>query len=286
MPVWLIRLLVILGALGLLELACRIGWVDPFTMPPPSLMLLYSWQVLASGRMNADILLTLQNVSVAFVLAVLIGFLIGVLLHRWPRLRRAVDPLLASYYAVPFFIFYPLFIVIFGLNNWPLIAIGFLFAVVAMVINTLNGFDRVPRVLLKPARVHGLSRAGEVCYVTLPAAAPYLFTGVKLSVPAVALPSVACSSAVADTAPGAGPIPSGIALGSSPASAAGGVAAASGDAVVASGAGVAAGSSAGACGWQAASIRAAGNSRSRAWRMAGSPRKRGIEPSPVLICPQ
>lgn len=182
MPVWVIRLLVVLGALSLLELACRAGWIDPFTMPAPSLMLLYSWQVLASGRMNADILLTLQNVGAAFVLAVVIGFLGGVLLHRWARLRRAVDPLLASYYAVPVFIFYPLFIVIFGLNNWPLIAIGFLFAVVAMVINTLNGFDRVPRVLLKTARVHGLGRAAEVWYVTLPAAAPYLFTGVKLSV--------------------------------------------------------------------------------------------------------
>ena len=62
-----------------------------------------------------------------------------------PRLRRAIDPLLASYYAVPTFMFYPLFIVLFGLNRWPLVAIGFLFAVVAMMLNTLNGFDRVPR---------------------------------------------------------------------------------------------------------------------------------------------
>lgn len=182
MPVWLIRLIVVFAAFGLLEIACRSGWIDAYTMPPPSLMLVYSWQVLASGRMTEDILLTLQNVATAFVFAVVIGFLVGVLLHRWPRLRRAVDPLLASYYAVPVFIFYPLFIVIFGLNNWPLIAIGFLFAVVAMVINTLNGFDRVPRVFFKTARVQGLSRPAEVWFITLPAAAPYLFTGVKLCV--------------------------------------------------------------------------------------------------------
>ena len=36
MPVWVIRLLVVLGALSLLELACRAGWIDPFTMPAPS----------------------------------------------------------------------------------------------------------------------------------------------------------------------------------------------------------------------------------------------------------
>ncbi|MEJ0067581.1 MAG: hypothetical protein WDO24_01195 [Pseudomonadota bacterium] len=50
---------------------------------------------------------------------------------------------------MPFFVFYPLFIVIFGLNDLPIVAIGFLFAVIAMVISTLNGLDRIPAVLLK-----------------------------------------------------------------------------------------------------------------------------------------
>ena len=85
------------------------------------------------------------------------------MLQRLPRLRRAIDPLLASYYAVPTFMFYPLFIVLFGLNRWPLVAIGVLFAVVAMVLNTLNGFDRVPVVLNKTARVMRLTRAQKFC---------------------------------------------------------------------------------------------------------------------------
>lgn len=177
-----IRLVVIAAAIGTLELVCRVGWINPLTMPPPSRIFVYSYQVLASGRMTDDILLTVQNVAAAFVLSVLVGFLTGVVLHRLPRLRKAVDPLLASYYAVPVFIFYPLLIVIFGLNQWPLIAIGFLFAVVAMIINTLNGLDRVPRVLFKVARVHRMSRPAEVMLITLPAAAAYLFTGVKLAV--------------------------------------------------------------------------------------------------------
>lgn len=177
-----IRLAVIAAAIGALELVCRIGWIDPLTMPPPTLMAVYAYDLLASGRMTDDILMTLQNVATAFVLAVCVGFLIGVVLHRVPRLRKAVDPLLASYYAVPVFIFYPLFIVIFGLNEWPLIAIGFLFAVVAMIINTLNGFDRVPKVLFRVARAHRMSRPAEVMLITLPSAAPHLFTGVKLCV--------------------------------------------------------------------------------------------------------
>lgn len=177
--VWL-RLAVLAGFVGALELLCRTGAIDRFTMVPPSEMAAASWRLLSSGRMVEDILYTLQNVGAAFLLSVGIGFLLGVALHGAPRLRRAVDPLLASYYAVPVFIFYPLFIVVFGLNAWPLIAIGFLFAVVAMVINTLDGFDRVPRVLYKTARVQRLDPARRTLLIVLPAAVPHLFTGVKL----------------------------------------------------------------------------------------------------------
>ena len=77
--------------------------------------------------------------------------------------------------------FYPLLVAIFGLNNLPLIAIGFLAAVPAMLIATLLGLDRVPRVLRKAARVHRLSRIATVTRVVLPAALPNLFGGIKLA---------------------------------------------------------------------------------------------------------
>ena len=44
-------------------------------------------------------LATLLTVAQSFVLAIVAGFALGVLLYRLPRLRRALDPLLASYYA-------------------------------------------------------------------------------------------------------------------------------------------------------------------------------------------
>ena len=50
---------------------------------------------------------------------------------------------------IPIFAFYPLFIVLFGLGDAPQILIGFLLGVVAVIVNTLNGLDRVPRVLLQ-----------------------------------------------------------------------------------------------------------------------------------------
>lgn len=177
-----IRLLLVGGLLLTLEAACRAGWVDPIAVIAPSQMIAGAWQLLASGRYFKPIGLTLSNVAMACTLAVAVGFVMGWVLFRLPRLRRAADPLLASYYAVPTFIFYPLFIVMFGLNRWPLIAIGFIFAVVAMALNTLQGFERVPQSLRRAARAMRLSAAQTLYFVVLPSCAPYLFTGLKLCI--------------------------------------------------------------------------------------------------------
>ncbi len=177
-----IRLLVLALLMAALELACRAGWIDPVAVIAPSQMVAGAWNLLASGRYTQPILLTLSNVAMAAVLAVVVGFAGGWLLFRLPRFRRAADPLLASYYAVPTFIFYPLFIVLFGLNRWPLVAIGFIFAVVAMALNTLQGFERVPRVLRRTAQAMRLSTQQTLFRIVLPSCAPHLFTGLKLAI--------------------------------------------------------------------------------------------------------
>ncbi|MBX6366457.1 MAG: ABC transporter permease [Rhodospirillales bacterium] len=172
---------VIVGAVLLLELLCRAEIISRLVLLPPSEMAATLWELLLAGEVNQHMAQTFSTVAIAFALAVVIGFLVGAAIHRLPRIRRAVDPLLASYYSIPFFVFYPLLIALFGLNTVPLIVIGFVFAMAAMVIATLNGLDRVPRVLLKTAKIHRLGRVRSVLLVTLPAAAPYLFTGLKLA---------------------------------------------------------------------------------------------------------
>ena len=177
-----IRIAIVLGAIAALELATRAGWIDPHTVIPPSAMAAALWRLIVSGAILPDIAKTLSNVAAAFVLSVAGGFVLGLAIHAAPRLRRALDPLLATYYAVPFFVFYPLLIVVFGMSDLPIIVIGFLFGVVAMIIATLNGLDRVPRVALKVARLAHMNPVSIAVTIKFPAAIPYLFTGIKLSV--------------------------------------------------------------------------------------------------------
>ena len=175
------RIGVVVAAFAILEALCRTGVISPLVMIAPTAMAASMVDLLASGDISADIARTAATVGIAFAGAVALGFLVGAGLHAAPRLRRVADPLLAAWYAVPGFIFYPLLVALFGLNVLPLIAIGLLFAAPAMVIATLLGLDRVPPVLRKCARMHRLGRARTILHVVLPAAMPSLFNGIRLA---------------------------------------------------------------------------------------------------------
>jgi NitT/TauT family transport system permease protein len=176
------RVLVVGGAIALLEALCLAGVIDKITMQAPHLIARDLYRMLVSGRMNGAIMKTVGNTALALVLALGVGIIAGALLHRVRALRDTLDPLFATYYAVPVFAFYPFFIVVFGLGDLPQILIAFMLGVVAVIVNTLNGLDRVPLVLLKTARIMRLSPIDTALRMTLPSAGPYLLTGVKLAV--------------------------------------------------------------------------------------------------------
>jgi NitT/TauT family transport system permease protein len=176
------RVLVIAAAVLLLEGLCLAGIIDRLTMPPPHRILRDLAVILTSGSQNAAIVKTLTNASIALALALIAGITSAVVLHGYRPVRETLEPLFATYYAVPIFAFYPLLIVIMGLGDAPQIAIGFMLGVVAVIVNTLNGLDRVPRVLRKSARIGRLNAIETALTVTLPHAAPYVLTGAKLAV--------------------------------------------------------------------------------------------------------
>ena len=178
-----LQLALVGGAVVVLELLCRAGIIDRFTMIPPSEMLLGLVHVVGTEPWFwPDVTYTLGNLGAAIALSVAGGFLIGLLVHALPRLRRVLDPIFTSYYAVPTFVLYPLLIVFFGIGPASLIVLGALFGIVAMIVATVTAIDRVPRVLLKVARVSRLGPVRTALLMKLPAASPHLMTGLRLAV--------------------------------------------------------------------------------------------------------
>ena len=172
---------VIAGFVLLLEALCLAGVIDKVTMPPPHIIVRDFIILIVERRYFDEIGMSLANVLFAFALAFIVGAVIGTVLHGYQTAREILDPVFASYYAVPIFAFYPLFIVIFGLGDGPQLLIGFLLGVVAVIVTLLNGLDRVPAVLKKTARINRLGPLQTAFRVTLPFCAPYLLTAAKLA---------------------------------------------------------------------------------------------------------
>lgn len=177
----IIRVVVVAVFVAVIEALCRAGAIPHTVMLPPSAMLAALIGLLRSGEFNPDIIFTAQTIAVSALLSVSLGFAIGALLHAVPRARATIEPLLSSYYAVPTFMFYPVFIVVFGVGARAIIAIAVLLSIVTMIAGTLTGLDRIPPVLRKTARVYRMNTTARVLHIDLPAAAPHLFTGIKLA---------------------------------------------------------------------------------------------------------
>lgn len=180
-PVVYLQVILIVVALGLLELAPRAGWVSTLTLVPLSEMVTQLWAMFVSGQIWPHLASTGSMVLIAFFLAVTTGIISGLMLWLSPRSFRMLDPYLTSYYALPIFAFYPVLIAIFGLNRIPIVLIAWAWAVVAVIVNTVAGLRHIPATYHKLVRAYRLSRWQALRRVYIPSAAPFIFNGVKLA---------------------------------------------------------------------------------------------------------
>jgi NitT/TauT family transport system permease protein len=165
-----LRWLVVGGCVLTLEVLCRTGIIAPQVVVAPSIMFSTLIEMILSGEVTTNFESTFYSALTAILISVMLGISGGLLLWRVSRLRRVLEPVLAAYYSVPVFVFYPILIALFGMNDMPII------------VNALNGFDRIPLVYLKAAQTYKLS-AWQVTYlIRIPAALPQMMTGFKLTV--------------------------------------------------------------------------------------------------------
>jgi NitT/TauT family transport system permease protein len=182
---------ILVGAAGCLEIIARAGMIRRSTLTPVSEMFITLWKFFATGEIPVRFLkessiagnffITFGEILLSFSFAVLIGLPIGILLWKFKALARILNPYLVSYYAIPVFALYPLIVGLFGIGILPITFMGWLFAIVAVIINTATGFEEADkRIYPKVGKSLRLSRSKIFVWIYFPSATPYIFTGLKL----------------------------------------------------------------------------------------------------------
>src|SRR5438876_11372650 len=105
------RLIALVLVVAGLEAVCRAQLVRPTDLVPPTVMARSMIAALSEPTTLYDLGHTLMTVAISILIAALVGIVAGIALHALPRLRKACEPFIASYYALPLFALYPLLVV-------------------------------------------------------------------------------------------------------------------------------------------------------------------------------
>ena len=125
--------------------------------------------------------------AAAAVISVAGGILLGCVLGLARLAGRVLEPVLASFYALPKVTLYPVVLLLFGLGVSAKIAFGIMHGLIPLVLITMNAVLQVRPVYLRTARALRLSRVDVVRDVVWPAIRPEVLGGVRVCVPLVLL---------------------------------------------------------------------------------------------------
>ena len=172
--------LVLVALFVLWEAAVRVLAVKPVILPPPSAIWTEFWSDPVWYLRHAwyTLLVTLGGFGIALV----VGVFLAILIVESRILEQTIYALIVGMNSVPKVAVAPLFVIWLGTGVEPKIAIGFLIAVFAIVIDMVLGLKSVPPDILDLARSLRGGRLATLWRIRFPCALPSLFAGMKVAI--------------------------------------------------------------------------------------------------------
>ncbi|WP_082887069.1 ABC transporter permease [Bordetella ansorpii] len=181
---WRDHSLGLIGIAGFLlswELLPRTGVVSQAYLSPPSDVAQAIIDLGGQGELLKHVLASLQRSLWGLLLAIALGVSLGLLMGRFARFERVIDPILQLFRQTSALALFPVFVLFLGIGELSKVAIIFWASFWPVLLNTIGGVKQVDPLLVNAARSMGASSAFVFRKVVLPAASPSIFTGVRLA---------------------------------------------------------------------------------------------------------
>lgn len=183
-PAWVQMVFVFVVFVALWDLVTRFGLVSPIILPTPwetwRDILFVGNNLATGGYMLPALWITLKEVFYGFLLAIAIGFTLGVIVGETAFGERAIMPYLVAIDTMPKVAFAPLFVAWLGFGIESKVALAAFIATFPIVVGTAAGLhsaDANARMLFKTM---GASRWQTLVKMKLPTGLPQIFTGLKI----------------------------------------------------------------------------------------------------------
>lgn len=178
---WPIRLVAIVSFLGLWEVLGSYV-VDPLMLSAPSKITEALFDLMVSGELLDALYQSATTLIYGFVLATVIGILLGMFIGRYRKVEAATDWLVNGLYATPLVALVPLVTLWFGLGFSAKLFIVCIISVFPILINTASGVRNVGASLLDVGNAFAADERQTFVKIILPASIPYIMTGIRLGI--------------------------------------------------------------------------------------------------------
>lgn len=177
---------VLLLLLVLWELSVRLRWVVTPTWPAVSTVFETFWGACIDGTYLEVFGSSLRRLAMGYVAAALSAIGIGLAMGVWRRMYLLFEPLVELLRPIPSPAYLPMAILFLGIDDGMKVFMVAFASFFPILLNTVAGVRSVDPVLVDTGRTFGLGRAQIIWRITLPAAAGYILTGMRISL-AIAL---------------------------------------------------------------------------------------------------
>ena len=161
------------------------------SLPSPTKVVSDTWELIVEPFYNNggtdvgmgwQLLASLERVAYGFAMAVVVGVSLGVLVGQSTWAMRGLDPIFQVLRTVPPLAWLPLSLAAFQDSQPSALFVIFITAIWPIIINTSVGVRNIPADYQNVARVVRLNGWEYFYQIMLPAAAPYIFTGLRIGI--------------------------------------------------------------------------------------------------------
>ena len=173
--------LVLAILLSLWEYGARMSPTLQFYIPPVSQIFAALGHLFVSGQVAGHLLSTLSRFLEGYVIAALLAVSLGILLGYFRFAYSLLETLIEFLRPMPSVAIIPVAVLALGIGDRMIVAVTVYASLWPMLVNTIDGVRNIEPTLIDTARTFGLSRRLILWRIILPAASPYIVTGLRIS---------------------------------------------------------------------------------------------------------
>ncbi len=189
--------------LALWEAWARTSDSASILFPAPSVIAAVLVREVRSGDLLRTVGATLGRLASGLVLGGVPALLLGLTMGFSPRVRAAVDPLVAAAHAIPKIAVLPILMILLGLGEAPKIAVVAAAAFFPLLISTMSGVRHISPIHFEVAHGYGASAPRVFWRVLVPGSLPQILSGTRLAFNAALLITIALEIVAARSGLGA-----------------------------------------------------------------------------------